>query len=360
MLQKIKSFTKGLLEKLPENLKLRLKPFAALVLAFSIFMAVVLLSTNTVRVTDGTNTYVVSTLFGTLQTAMKKINFESEYKIIETTKKLFGTDVTISYLFPITVTVGDKTETYKVSPDTLGNILSGLGISLDENDIVSPSLDSFISSETYVDIVRVEFKTETYSEDIPFGTTVEYSNKYDTTTNKVVSNGEVGSKIVTCSVKYVNGVATEKTVVSEEVVKEAVDKKTVIGTRAPQYLSASSVKTISTLSAPSSLKLDKNGVPVNYSSVKTLTATAYTHTGNNCSTGVKPQPGYIAVDPKEIPYGTKMYIVSADGKYVYGYAIAADTGGFIYGNRVDVDLFFDTEAQCVKFGIRDVKVYFLN
>jgi 3D (Asp-Asp-Asp) domain-containing protein len=105
--------------------------------------------------------------------------------------------------------------------------------------------------------------------------------------------------------------------------------------------------------------LDENGIPVNYKSSKRVQATAYTHTGNKCSTGVWPKPGYIAVDPKVIPYGTKMYIVSADGKYVYGYAIAADTGGFIKKRPTNVDLFMHTESACRKFGRRDVIIYFL-
>lgn len=39
-------------------------------------------------------------------------------------------------------------------------------------------------------------------------------------------------------------------------------------------------------------------------------------------------PGHIAVNPKQFPYGTELYIVSLDGKFVYGYCMAADTGGF--------------------------------
>ena len=34
----------------------------------------------------------------------------------------------------------------------------------------------------------------------------------------------------------------------------------------------------------------------------------------------------MAVDPDVIPYGTKLYITSTDGKFVYGYAVATDTG----------------------------------
>ena len=39
--------------------------------------------------------------------------------------------------------------------------------------------------------------------------------------------------------------------------------------------------------------------------------------------------GNVAVDPRIIPYGSKLFIMSADGKYVYGYGIACDTGGSV-------------------------------
>ena len=70
--------------------------------------------------------------------------------------------------------------------------------------------------------------------------------------------------------------------------------------------------------------------------------------------------GLVAVDPRKIPYGTRLYIVSSDGRYNYGYAIAADTGGALRSGRVLVDLFYNTERECVNFGRRQVKVYILD
>jgi len=68
----------------------------------------------------------------------------------------------------------------------------------------------------------------------------------------------------------------------------------------------------------------------------------------------------VAVNPKQIPYGTKLYIVSHDGKYVYGYAIAADTGGFAKKGRITTDLFFHTSRECYNFGVRSVRIYVLK
>ncbi len=71
-------------------------------------------------------------------------------------------------------------------------------------------------------------------------------------------------------------------------------------------------------------------------------------------------PGRVAVDPDQIPYGTKLYIVSSDGRYVYGYAVAADTGGFVWnGSGTTVDLYMNTYSECMSFGRRTVEIYVL-
>ena len=93
-----------------------------------------------------------------------------------------------------------------------------------------------------------------------------------------------------------------------------------------------------------------------------MVATAYTNTDPRCTlwtaTGTLCRVGAIAVDPKVIPYGTRMYIVTNDGRYVYGIAVAEDCGGAIKGNRVD--LYFNTDAECRAFGIRNCTIYFLG
>ena len=67
--------------------------------------------------------------------------------------------------------------------------------------------------------------------------------------------------------------------------------------------------------------------------------------------------GTFACDPTLIPYGTKVYITSADGKFVYGWAIATDTGAFVQSNRMQVDLFYETYAESVANGVKYVNVY---
>lgn len=84
--------------------------------------------------------------------------------------------------------------------------------------------------------------------------------------------------------------------------------------------------------------------PITY----TMIATAYTHTGYRTATGTWPSRGTIAVDPKVIPLGTRLYV---DG---YGEGVAVDTGGFIKGARIDV--FMETKDEAILWGKRPVEV----
>ncbi len=94
-------------------------------------------------------------------------------------------------------------------------------------------------------------------------------------------------------------------------------------------------------------------------------ATAYTAAADECwpyadgftATGAKCEVGVVAVDPRVIPLGTKLYIETVDGSFVYGYCSAEDTGGAIKGNKIDLAM--NTKADCFQFGRRKVKVYIL-
>ena len=278
-----------------------------------------------------------------------------------------GTSVlTVNRAFPVYVTVGKDTKMVKVTGGTVAEVLEKTNVTLNENSVCNLALDTELSKETYIDVVDVKYVTESYEETIPYTAKVEYSSSLEKGKKKV-TGGVNGTKTVMVKKTYKNGVVTETKTLSTTVTKPAVDKVTVIGTKTTStnkntsgVKSYSEIKTISTLKAPASLTLTSKGIPTSYKKKVTVQATAYTdHSGIPCSTGVMPQTGYIAVNPKVIPYGTKMFIVSKDGKYVYGYAIAADTGGFIKRRPTNVDLFFDTESQCKKFGRRDVVIYFL-
>ncbi len=87
-----------------------------------------------------------------------------------------------------------------------------------------------------------------------------------------------------------------------------------------------------------------------------MVATAYTANCAGCGgmTAIGRRAGYgiVAVDPRVIPLGTRLYIPG------YGMAVAGDTGGAIIGARIDLG--FDSLRDALIFGRRDVTVYRLK
>ncbi len=116
-------------------------------------------------------------------------------------------------------------------------------------------------------------------------------------------------------------------------------------------LVASSKKTSKKKPSRSNDKVEKEFV---------VSASAFTANCNGCSgittTGINlkknPDVKVIAVDPDVIPLGTKVYVEG------YGYAIAADTGGAIKGNKIDV--FFPSKTEAYKWGRKKVTIKILE
>jgi 3D (Asp-Asp-Asp) domain-containing protein len=105
---------------------------------------------------------------------------------------------------------------------------------------------------------------------------------------------------------------------------------------------------------------DHNGKKVAYKKIVTGPATAYSaQVGAYTAVGSRVKIGGVAVNPRQIPYGSKVYIETPDKKLVYGYAVANDTGGFVYTSSTVVDLFYPLESTCNTWGRRTVNIYVL-
>ncbi len=320
-------------------------------------------SIYTVNIFDGEKTYTIRTLNGSVTSAISGVNLKSNRYDIEATETAGRTTtVEIAYTYPVYITQGGKTTEIEFKGGSVADALAIAGITTDEFDFVEPALSTQITKTAYIDYTDIDYVKGSYKEAIPFSTETVYSKTSPKGEVKTLSAGKNGEKQINYTEKLVNGVLTEKTVDSTVVLSEAVNAKKLVGTKEkPAAVKTSAqVKAVSVLTPDKAIELDAKGNPVNYKSKMTVRATAYTYTGNNCSTGVAPKPGYIAVNPKVIPYGTKLYIKSPDGKVVYGYAVAADTGGFIRKHPTGVDLFMSSRSACISFGVRNMEIYILE
>lgn len=288
--------------------------------------------------------------------------------------------------------------TVEAQSETVGELLARLGIVLDENTTVSFPLDTLTYNGMELAITRTIHTTETYTVSVPFEITYCEDPSMMIGTQAVISEGENGEMLCTADITYRNGVQVNRNVVKQILSKQATPRIISIGTADPlSDINFSEMNTVEneddwyepvteetyeeettpeeipeeeepvieeTPSEPeigTSTITTPSGEVLTYTHTMVVEATAYTKTDAGCddwtSTGTLARYGAIAVDPSVIPYGTRMYIVSNDGAYVYGIATAEDCGGAIGGARVD--LYYDTKEECFAFGRRDCTIYFL-
>lgn len=271
--------------------------------------------------------------------------------------------------FEITITDAGITGTYETTGGTVADVLASAGISLpDEDDMMNCSAQDEIYAYMNIVIDRVDYVYNTSDVVIPYQTLKRETDSLVKGETEVATDGVDGLKRVETRIKYVNNVYAFEEVVSETVLTQPVNEVIDVGTAAPKTTTTAAASgvlnskpTNNSSSNAAGTFTDASGRTVNYSQVLTGKGTAYTDDpGSKTSTGMEVQVGVVAVNPKVIPYGTRLYIVSADGKYTYGYAIAADTGGALRRNEVIADLFYDSESQCRAFGRRDIIVYILE
>mgnify|MGYP002647615639 CR=1 FL=1 len=248
---------------------------------------------------------------------------------------------------PVKITVGGVTNEYRTTKKLVSDVLAEVGVAASEED-VTPRMTDVVEAGDEIVVSTEDSQIVTVSEKIAYNT-VEIENPDLAPGERVVTQyGSDGEKEITYKISYRDGAEVSRERINEVVLADAQD----------EVVEYSPQEEFEVGKIPASR-------PTNYSRVETFTATAYDASVEDngpwagvTSTGMPMGYGVIAVDPRVIPYGTKMYIESVDGEYVYGYAIAGDCGGAIKGNRVD--LFYWSKAQCNQFGRRAVNIYFLD
>lgn len=261
-----------------------------------------------------------------------------------------GMQIAVKRKYNVNITADGKTASQIVMEGSVAEALRQAGVSLGEEDIVSPAAASSVGEGMNLTVQRVTYKEVTSTEEIAYAKKTQNDSSLYKGDTKVQTKGKVGSQSVLTRQKLVDGKVVSGEVISKTVVTDPVDQVTLVGTKARPSAYAS-------ISADGTLK-DQNGNVVNYRKKITGRCTAYTG-GGNTSTGRPAAVGLVAVDPNVIPYGTRLYIASPDGRVVYGYAIAADTGGAAMAGRIVADLYYNTNGECSRFGVRTMNVYVL-
>lgn len=241
----------------------------------------------------------------------------------------------------IKLTTNGTEMTVKAPEGTVENALNILGYEITDDDILNVDKNAQIEDDMKITLKKVTYVDEKSTEKISYKTVEKDSDDIMTGESEVSQKGVDGEKKVTKRCKYIDGKYDSTKVIDEKVTKKPVDKVVLNGTKR-------------------GTTTDSSGAPVSYSYMVSGSGTAYTAApGALTATGVPVYEGGVAVNPAIIPYGSKLYIEAADGSHVYGYATAIDTGGALMDGSAIVDLFYFSYDDCVSFGRRDVNVYVL-
>ena len=312
---------------------------------------------NTFVITDGEAVKVHTTTTTDPDLVLAEAGFSLTEDDFYTTAESDGvSEINVQRLQTITVYNGSEVLTATSYGEPLSDLLDRLGITIDENVVVSVPVDAITYNGMQVRIDSLNESTERYTVEIPFETVYCDDPSLPLGEEKVLVTGVPGQAIRTSAVTYVNGEESSRTTLEETVTTEPVDQLIAVGT-GEQVGQASDQPIIG-----DGFIVLPTGEVLNYTRTETFVATAYTHFDDGCdeytSNGAKVKWGVVAVDPSVIPYGTRMFIVSNDGSYVYGLSTAEDCGGAIQEKRLD--LYMPTLEQAYAFGVRNCTVYFLG
>ncbi len=329
-------------------------PVTAIVLAATIVLAIGTMGRKQVTVIDDDRKIVVSTVSSSMNAVFKAADIHLDPADVVTppvdTKLTDGLEIQIVRADTHTIHVDETTSTVSTTHKSVEEIIHQANIDLSSQDIVYPSRNTMVSGPTNIEIVRVTESIEEETVAIPYSTVIEVSDNLEAGASECIQTGVPGEKAVTYRVVYENGVEIGREQIEETVLTEPV---------AERYLRGKE-----------QLYVTSRGRPVRYQKVLVMRATAYDLSFESCGkypdhpeygitySGTQARPGVIAVDPRVIKLGSKLYVESMDRMPDYGFAKAEDTGSAIKGNRVD--LFIENRSQALRYGVRTVKVYVLE
>jgi len=259
--------------------------------------------------------------------------------------------IVIKRAIPVNVNVDGKELVINTSENTVGAMLKAEGIKLSKSDIVNPKIQTSMEKDMKILVTRVAENTVTMTTNVSYRVLKQTDKNLEKGKVKILRQGIDGQKEVNYKVIYQNGKEISRFKIGEILKKAPIDKIVAVG-------------------ALSWIIPTSSGRKAYYSKKLRVKATSYT--ANYQCTGKNPgdrgfgitasgkkvlrdQNGYstIAVDKSVIPLGTKLYVEE------YGYAIAADVGGGVKGNHVD--LYFPVESkEFKKWFTHRVNVYILK
>ena len=258
-------------------------------------------------------------------------------------------EVKADTILNVTVMADGKSTPVSIKGGTVKDALKLANVTVDSDDLINYELDTILDDADEIIITRVSYETSEETEVIPFEVVEKKTPLLRAGKSELFQTGKDGKNVRTYKNKIVDGVVVETELVSEVVTETPASEVTLVHGAVP----------VSDLDFESEIV---NHAPVEYTKViKNARATGYSAgKGAWGASGNHLFYGHVAVNPNVIPYNSKLYIASEDGKFIYGYAIASDTGTALMNGVIDVDLYYETFRESQLNGVRRVNIYVLE
>ncbi len=245
---------------------------------------------------------------------------------------------------PVTLIVDNAARTLRTPAQTVGELLADEHVALGSHDTIEPTPDATIDDDTVVHVTHITAWTQRIHQAIAPPVKHVYDFALAPGVTRLLDAGKPGQKDLTLAYSQPDPtLAPQAKVLAAHVVRPP--KPRVIALGIGEYAS------FARFAKTGALATEHLAV-----AALSMVATAYTAQCSGCSgttaIGVHAGHGIVAVDPRVIPLGTKLYIPG------YGKALAGDTGGAIRGNRIDLG--FNSWGDAMQFGRRAIVVYILK
>ncbi|MCX7682289.1 MAG: ubiquitin-like domain-containing protein [Anaerolineae bacterium] len=233
-----------------------------------------------------------------------------------------GLQVYIKRSIPITVHLDGRTIRARTHRERVGDVLADLGVVLTGQDYTTPTLDAPVAENMFIRVVRVNEQFVMDQEPIPFDTAWQPDPELEIDNERLLQPGASGVMERRLRVRYEDGNEVDRTVDSAYVAVPPTTQIFGYGTKIV-------IRTLETPSGPIEYWRKLRMLATSYSASTAGVPRSSPYFGRT-ATGMQMRHGIVAVDPRVIPLGSRVYVPG------YGIGLAADTGGAIKRNRIDL------------------------
>lgn len=312
---------------------------------------------------DGTRR-MVDVLGGTVNDALKAAEITLDERDVVTpsldTELKNGTQISVARYITVTFTADGNTITKDVAAKNYAQAVEAADIDLGEEDriyVQTANGEMLTDRKEAIEDGAVIRVARVRTEEVTVNEAIEYATIYENTDTLYEDETEV-KKYGTTGEKSVTYLVTYEDGVE---IARKVANESVLQQAEDEVILCGTKEREAASTGGNGTFTDGAGETVSYEYCITGDCTAYSwDAGSVTAVGEPVQVGYVAVDPNIIPYGSLLYITSPYGTWDYGYCYAMDTGGAAMAGTIVADLFYDTEAECDAFGRRPMNVYVIR